>query len=157
MGVPVFDKLVNFFLPVEDDQVNKDDKNLTSIRDYQRTERLSRKNQLKGQTRTDGPALKIMVERVREFDDVKKCADYLNSNYLLIIDYSEVDMGTQRRIADFMNGVCYLLEGTVQRIAELTVVYAYKGVEFDKNMFSYSESAGYRREKDLENRFDQAF
>ena len=134
MGIPFFDKVINFFLPIEEESTVKEDRNLTSIKDYQQSSRLSKRNQLKAPSVEEGPALKIMVEKVREFDDVKRCADYLNSNYLLIIDYSEVDRLTQRRIADFMNGVCYLLEGTVQRIAEHTIIYAYKGVEFDKNM-----------------------
>lgn len=39
-----------------------------------------------------------------------------------IVNYERVDSAEQRRIRDFVNGVCYVMNGEARRISELMVL-----------------------------------
>ena len=43
-------------------------------------------------------------------------------------------MEEQRRICDFVNGVCYVLDGCAKRISEQIVLYVPEGVDVDEAM-----------------------
>jgi cell division inhibitor SepF len=86
-------------------------------------------------------AMKIFVEEPVCFDDAQKYADFLKANAVVFINYKKVNIVTQQRISDFMNGVCYTLGGSVQQVSEDTALYACSNVDFDKILFSYSVPA----------------
>lgn len=44
------------------------------------------------------------------------------------MNYEKVDFAEQRRICDFVNGVCYVMEGEARRISETMVLYVPDGV-----------------------------
>lgn len=67
--------------------------------------------------------MKICIFKINAFDEVKSIADALNQKRAALVNYEKVDTETQKRICDFINGVCYVLDGEVKRISGEMVLY----------------------------------
>jgi len=88
------------------------------------------------------PKLTVHETRVRElsvqifspvrFDQAAKIADTLIANRAAIVNYDKVEQIEQRRICDFLNGVCYVVDGEPHRINEQMVIYVPSGVDVSK-------------------------
>ncbi|MDQ0205108.1 cell division protein SepF [Pectinatus haikarae] len=68
--------------------------------------------------------MKIFIFKINAFDEVKSIADALKQKRAALVNYEKVDTETQKRICDFINGVCYVLNGEVKRISNTMVLYA---------------------------------
>ena len=62
--------------------------------------------------------------RPRRFDQVQELADRLKEGNPVILNLESADRDTGRRIIDFASGVCYSLDGTMEKVA--TGVYLLK-------------------------------
>lgn len=71
-------------------------------------------------------SMKIYVPH--EFGDVRRIADDLKAKRSVIINFEELKPAEQRRICDFANGVCYVMEGQARRISDVMVLYVPHGV-----------------------------
>ena len=74
------------------------------------------------------PELKVLVYVPTDFDQVTAIADDLKAKRAAVVNYEHVDLGEQRRICDFINGVCYVLNGEARRISDSMVLYVPEGV-----------------------------
>ena len=63
-----------------------------------------------------------------KFDQVADIADDLKAKHAAIVNYERVDAAEQRRICDFINGVCYVEDGEARRISDTMVLYVPSGV-----------------------------
>lgn len=84
------------------------------------------------------PELKMTVQMPNSFDQANLIANALKNKEAVIVNYEKVSISEQRRLCDFINGVCYVLDGGVQRISETSVLYVPSGVNIDKELLSYS-------------------
>lgn len=73
--------------------------------------------------------MSIDIHVPQNFDQVRSVADALKESKACIVNYEKVEAPEQRRICDFLNGVCYVLEGDVRRISETMVLYVPNGVD----------------------------
>lgn len=71
---------------------------------------------------------RINVFAPQSFDDVRVIADNIRGHKAAVVNYDKVDDAMQRRICDFMNGACYVLDGEVRRISSNMVLYVPAGV-----------------------------
>lgn len=62
------------------------------------------------------------------FAQVAGIADDLIAKKAAIVNYERVEGNEQRRICDFINGVCYILDGEARRISDGMVLYVPTGV-----------------------------
>ncbi len=62
------------------------------------------------------------------YDQVRRIADDLMAKKAAIVNYERVEAGEQRRISDFLNGVCYMLDGEARRISDNMALYVPSGV-----------------------------
>lgn len=136
MALGLIDKITNFLIPVDEEAAVSGKKDLpaekeTMAQDHERRPKLKVHSQSAGN-------LKVIVDLPTNFDDVQAYADYLRNSVAVVINYQQVDIATQQRMSDFLNGVCYILGGTVQLISDQVVLYAYANIEVDKKIFSYS-------------------
>lgn len=76
--------------------------------------------------------MRIQIYVPQNFDNVSEIADALKSKRSAIVNYERVDLPEQRRICDFLNGVCYVQDGEVRRITSTMVLYVPAGVEIDE-------------------------
>lgn len=77
---------------------------------------------------TPSADLSVKIHVPHEFGDVRKIADDLKAKRAVIVNFEEVEPAEQRRICDFTNGVCYMMDGQARRISECMVLYVPAGV-----------------------------
>ncbi len=63
------------------------------------------------------------------FDQVVGIADDILEKRAAVVNYERVSGEDQRRISDFVNGVCYITDGTVSMVSEKIFLYMPAGVE----------------------------
>ncbi len=71
-----------------------------------------------------------------DFEQVTSVADDIKSKRAVVINYEKVDLAEQRRICDFVNGVCYVTNGDAKRISSNIVLYVPDGVDAEEAMIS---------------------
>lgn len=74
----------------------------------------------------------IKIYTPQTFDNVSEIADALKAKRSAIVNYERVELAEQRRICDFLNGVCYVQDGEVRRITATMVLYVPDGVEISE-------------------------
>ena len=90
---------------------------------------------------SDQSALKVLVATPQRYDDAPLYADYLKANAVVLINFEAVDAMVQRSMIDFLNGVCYVINGNVQRVSDTILVYTPDRVDINKELFAYSVPA----------------
>lgn len=136
MALGLMDKLANFLIPVEEETVAPEKVETSAVKEVP-VQEYERRPKLKVHSQQTGN-FKVFFDMPTSFDDVQQYADYLKGNVAVIVNYQQVDVATQQRMSDFLNGVCYVLGGAVQRISEQVILYAYGNIEVDKKIFAYS-------------------
>lgn len=136
MALGLMDKLANFLIPLEEEMAAPEKLETSAAKEVPVLE-TERRPKLKVHSQPTGN-FKVFVDLPTSFDDVQQYADNLKSNVAVIVNYQQVDAATQQRMSDFLNGVCYVLGGSVQRISEQVMLYTYAAIEVDKKIFAYS-------------------
>jgi cell division inhibitor SepF len=130
----LFDKFTNFFMAEEDGAAPA----------------APEAGERRPHLRVHSPSqLKVFIATPQAFDDVRFCADYLKSNVAVLVNYESIDDGTQQRITDFLNGVCFVSGGTSQRVSDTVAIYVPAHVDVNKEMYAYSVPTYVKRKKDL--------
>ncbi len=131
MALSMIDKLTNYLMPMEEVQEKEKPVAHTPAPQGSKVVNLSvHSNQ--------SAKLKVLIVSVAKQDDVRNYADHLKANIAVVINLTSVDGITQQSIKDFMNGVCYVLSGNVQNVAESVLLYTPFGVDIEKELYAYS-------------------
>ena len=151
----IFKRIQEYFIPEEDEIIFEDDKanvaqsavapvveeskkqvvggesmeNITSNTEYQAA---MRRSNMKVVSSSKAQDMRIQIYTPQSFDAVSEIADALKSKRSAIVNYERVEMSEQRRICDFLNGVCYVQDGEVRRITATMVLYVPDGVEINE-------------------------
>ena len=80
--------------------------------------------------------LAIKLYTPTTFDQVTDVADDIKGKKAVVINYEKVDLAEQRRICDFINGVCYVTNGDARRISSSIVLYVPDGVDAEDAIVS---------------------
>ncbi|MFM7070149.1 MAG: cell division protein SepF [Actinomycetes bacterium] len=67
------------------------------------------------------------VVTVRAFNDVQEIADTFKRSQPVILNLGAVDKDLSRRVIDFASGLCYGLEGNMERVAEAVFLVTPQG------------------------------
>lgn len=133
----LIDKLTNVLMPeeeMEEKQIIREKKVVNgNMHNYERPTLTVHTNII--------PELKVMVYEPISFDQANIIANALKNKEAVIVNYEKVDPAEQRRLCDFINGVCYVLDGGVQRVSETNVLYVPSSVGISKELCSYSMPA----------------
>lgn len=89
----------------------------------------------------------ILVEP-RAFSEVQQIADYLKTNNQVVVNFKRVTSDVSKRIMDFLNGIIYAIEGTMQKLGPGIVICAPKGFEIEGNI-SEEESKKTSKKDDM--------
>ena len=76
------------------------------------------------------PSLKVYKQP--NMNDTRIAADALKASKAVLINYEKIEQSEQVRICDFMNGACYVLDGSVKRISAKMVLYVPNGVSIEE-------------------------
>ena len=75
--------------------------------------------------------LTVKIYSPNNFDQVVGIADDILGKKAAVVNYERVAESDQRKICDFVNGVCYALDGAARRISDNIVMYVPIGVDVD--------------------------
>ena len=89
----------------------------------------------------------ILVEP-RAFSEAQQIADYLKTNNQVVVHFKRVTSDVSKRIMDFLNGIIYAIEGTMQKLGPGIVICAPKGFEIEGNI-SEEESKKTSKKDDM--------
>lgn len=85
-----------------------------------------------------GGGISVKINKPANFAEAQSIANDLLEKNAVIVNYELVDKTEQRKISDFVNGVCYVTDGSVQQISERIVLYMPEGIDAQAVMASYS-------------------
>ena len=75
----------------------------------------------------------ILVEP-RAFSEAQQIADYLKEQNQVVVNFKRVTSDVSKRIMDFLNGIIYAIEGSMQKLGPGIVICAPKGFEIEGNI-----------------------
>lgn len=78
------------------------------------------------------------------FEDAKVAADGLKSGEQQIVNLEKATSQMAERIIDFLNGVCYALDGTVERVGERVYMFVPANVAVDVDQGATATSTSRR-------------
>ncbi len=85
-----------------------------------------------------GSGISVRINKPAKFEEVKNIADDLLGKNVVIVNYELVDSNEQRRINDFVNGVCYVTDGHVEQISDRIVLYTPEGIDAEAAFLKYA-------------------
>lgn len=120
MGYTIIEKLTNFLIPVEE----------TAQPQLAASDRRARL-----QVHSPG-ALKFFTAMPQSAAEAKGLADHIRNNCAVMVNYELVNETAQQEINDFLDGVCYVLNGSAQKVSEQVTMYLPAFAEADKQIFA---------------------
>lgn len=61
--------------------------------------------------------MKVVVVQLSTFEDAKDIADHLKTKKPIVINLENLDQDVSRRVVDFLSGVVYGVDGSIQKVA----------------------------------------
>lgn len=75
----------------------------------------------------------ILVEP-RAFSEAQQIADYLKNKNQVVVNFKRVTTDVSKRIMDFLHGIVYAIDGTMQKLGPGIIICAPKGCEIEGNI-----------------------
>ena len=109
----VFEKFLNIFgfeaedITEEEEAASQDGSYRKDPRDRGKLVNLNQSNK----------SIKMVVVEPESFEEVQAIVDHLKNKRAVILNLEETEKTTARRVADFLGGAIYALDGTMQRVS----------------------------------------
>ena len=87
----------------------------------------------------------ILVEP-RAFSEAQQIADYLKAKNQVVVNFKRVTSDVSKRIMDFLNGIVYAIDGTMQKLGPGIVLCAPKGFEIEGTISEEDTKKGSKKE-----------
>lgn len=87
----------------------------------------------------------ILVEP-RAFSEAQQIADYLKARNQVVVNFKRVTSDVSKRIMDFLNGIIYAIDGTMQKLGPGIVLCAPKGFEIEGNISEDEAKKGNKKD-----------
>lgn len=87
----------------------------------------------------------ILVEP-RAFSEAQQIADYLKAKNQVVVNFKRVTSDVSKRIMDFLNGIVYAIDGTMQKLGPGIVLCAPKGFEIEGNISDDDTKKGSKKD-----------
>ncbi|MBE6957708.1 MAG: cell division protein SepF [Ruminococcaceae bacterium] len=82
-----------------------------------------------GQVVNMGGKQEVVLFHPTSFGDASKAADDLRSRRAVIVNMENVDKAMARRVADFLSGCTYAIDGSVKKVAQSTYLFCPHNME----------------------------
>ncbi|HEY8464520.1 MAG TPA: cell division protein SepF [Bacillota bacterium] len=137
-----FEKFLNLFGFEAEEVVEEDDPG-GGFEELSRKDRSYRQRDLKEQREREkekehsklvtiansNKAVKMIIIEPQNFEEVQTIVDHLKNKQTVILNLEETDKTTARRIADFLGGAIYALDGTMQKISGSIFLFTPANIE----------------------------
>ena len=87
----------------------------------------------------------ILVEP-RAFSEAQQIADYLKARNQVVVNFKRVTSDVSKRIMDFLNGIIYAIDCTMQKLGPGIVLCAPKGFEIEGNISEDETKKGSKKD-----------
>ena len=134
MALGLIDKLTNFLMPIEEVVEGEKEQAVTELSAVRARKTVN----LRVHTQETAGGFKVLVASPVHYEDVQLYADNLKAKVAVVLNFEQVDEETQRAMVDFLNGVCYEINGNVQRISDSILMYAPEMVDISKELYAFS-------------------
>lgn len=128
MAVGLIDKLTNFIMPIEESTESQDSDHFVHVR--------SKTSHLRVHANYD--ELKITVVSPLKYEDVRSYANQLKAGMAVLVNFQHVDGLTKQSMNDFLDGVCYVINGLAEKVSNDIKLYTPEGVGINKELYGYS-------------------
>jgi len=89
------------------------------------------------------PIAEVILRQPTDMGEAAKICDYIRDLKICIIDLSGMERDMAQRIADFLGGACYALDGSIQRISRDIFIVVPDGVRVSADLQDEIERSGY--------------
>lgn len=87
----------------------------------------------------------ILVEP-RAFSEAQQIADYLKTKNQVVVNFKRVTSDVSKRILDFLNGIVYAIDGTMEKLGPGIVLCAPKGFEIEGSISEEETKKGSKKD-----------
>jgi cell division inhibitor SepF len=112
----LFEKFLNVFGIEADEEIVEDDEVAATQEEPVSRKELKERGKLVSLTHNNKP-VKMIISDPTSFEDVQAIVDHLKNKRAVILNLEETDKTVARRIADFLSGATYALEGSMQKVS----------------------------------------
>ena len=84
-------------------------------------------------TLVERPDVMMRVRYPKSFADVKECADALLNGDTLIISYENLNEEDSCRVVDYLSGVAYSMNASIEQISMEMLMYAPASIAIEQN------------------------
>jgi len=91
----------------------------------------------------EGVKSEIILRHPMDVSDAAKVCDFVREEKICVIDLTGVERNMAQRIADFLGGACYAINGTIQRISKDIFIIVPGGVRISADLKDELVKDGY--------------
>ena len=92
----------------------------------------------KGEVKTE-----IILRHPMDVGEASKVCDFIRENKMCVVDLTGMERNMAQRIADFLGGACYAVNGCIQRISKDIFIIVPDGVRISGDVRDELEKDGY--------------
>ena len=121
------------FLGVEDEEVGEEEQTISKSvlkETYSKDTSNSSNNVVRIH---GGNTIKVTISEPASFDEVQALADHLKNRRQLILNFEKTPPEVAQRLADFLSGTIYALDGQFQQLGTNIYVFAPNNMEFTRD------------------------
>ena len=94
-------------------------------------------------TRAQGSGSEVVIRHPMDVSEAAKVCDLVREYKVCVVDLTGMERSMAQRIADFLGGACYAVNGCVQRISRDIFIIAPEGVRISGDVKDELEKDGY--------------
>ncbi len=87
--------------------------------------------------------MKVVISEPTKFEEVQDLADHLKNRKQLILNFEKTPPDVAQRLADFLCGTIYALDGQFQQLGTYIYVFAPNNMEFSREHHSLMRKHGF--------------
>lgn len=93
---------------------------------------------------------KTILMEPRAFSEAQQIADYLKAKNQVVVNFKRVTTDVSKRIMDFLNGIIYAIDGTMQKLGPGIILCAPKGFEIEGTITDAENKKEQKKDEELE-------
>ena len=126
-----FEKLKNFIAPIdEDDEYDEEEEDVVETEETPAAKPVSTYESQKTVTRIPTDAQMVLFEP-RSFEEAEEIARHLKQRRACVVNLHRLQREYAQRTIDFLTGVVFALDGTIQKIGHNVILCTPKSVSVD--------------------------
>ena len=124
-----FDKLKNFIAPVDDEDEEEEEENMEE--DVEKTQPISSYEKKKINVSNVPSNAAMVLFEPRSFEEAEEIARQLKGRKAVVGNLHKLQRDYAQRTIDFLTGVVFALDGTIQKVGHNVILCAPRNVAID--------------------------